>query len=430
MKRFPLGIAISIPSTSKKFGERKRIINPWVTQLQQLYRNSRKGNQDNRGLDSDFARATYVPTALDEQLLPLILDKRYWIVFLTGNPGDGKTVYLEKIEEKLVALGAHQNRKDPNGWEYVFDNHTFIANYDASESFEGRSSDDLLCELFQDFEGESIPSVDPHKTILVAVNDGRLRGYFLFEPKYSWLGKEILSQLYKGRAEEQSRILVADLKWRTLIYGAFGHNHSFDSFFEKTLLEFIDLINWDVCQECSLRNFCPLKFNADSLKESAEVRTRLKAILELSVLRGRRQMTIRDLRSILSYILVNVDSCESLHEQFEAGKPMVNWLSKLYFNAAFNIENEPDEFLSEFSEYDPAAVPTPRLERHLHYNRGISRRKRIEGLPVYRYSDDASFGGGEENRAPPGKRLREQATAAAARRQRPVDPRSHSAPTP
>jgi len=360
--------------------EGKIIINSWVTQLQQLYRNSRTGNQENRGLDSDFARATYVPTALDEKLLPLILEKKYWVVFLTGNPGDGKTVFLEKIEENLIALGANKKRKNPNGWEYIFDNHTFIANYDASESFEGRSSDDVLGELFNDFEGESIPTGDPNKTVLVAVNDGRLRGYFLFDPKYSWLGKEILRQLQKKKVDEHSPILVADLKWRTLISGAFGYSSSRDNFFEKTLDQFIDSKNWDVCQECRLRNFCPLKFNADSLKSSLEARTRLKAILELSILRGRKQMTIRDLRSVLSYILVNVDRCEHLHEQFKTGKPILNWLSKIYFNAVFNIENEPDEFLFEFLDYDPAAVPAPRLERHLHYNRGVSRQKEIEGL--------------------------------------------------
>src|SRR5262249_24990139 len=49
------------------------LINPWVNKLRSLYPNSRLGNENNRGLDDDFVRATYVETKLDRDLLPLPL---------------------------------------------------------------------------------------------------------------------------------------------------------------------------------------------------------------------------------------------------------------------------------------------------------------------------------------------------------------------
>ena len=56
-----------------------------------------------------------------------------------GNPGDGKTAFLEKIGAQLKAEGASAQEWDANnGWHYVLNGHHFIANYDASESSSGR----------------------------------------------------------------------------------------------------------------------------------------------------------------------------------------------------------------------------------------------------------------------------------------------------
>src|SRR5260370_10381064 len=74
-------------------------INTWVGQIRGLYRNSATGNADNRGLDSDFVRKTYVHTALDRQLLPPIFAHRPAAAFLTGTPVDGKTAFLDQLQQ-------------------------------------------------------------------------------------------------------------------------------------------------------------------------------------------------------------------------------------------------------------------------------------------------------------------------------------------
>ena len=73
---------------------RTRAENPSVGSLRGLYRASCLGNSGNRGLDDEFAIATYVPTLLDTELLPAILSGEKRLVLLTGNPGDGKTSFL------------------------------------------------------------------------------------------------------------------------------------------------------------------------------------------------------------------------------------------------------------------------------------------------------------------------------------------------
>ncbi len=62
---------------------------PWLSQLLQSYPGSPKGNAETRGLDSDFAKMTYVETALDEILADDIKNRRVSLVILCGNAGDG-----------------------------------------------------------------------------------------------------------------------------------------------------------------------------------------------------------------------------------------------------------------------------------------------------------------------------------------------------
>jgi hypothetical protein len=41
-----------------------RKINPWVNKLLGVYQFSKVGNSDNRGLDTEFAKETYIPLNL------------------------------------------------------------------------------------------------------------------------------------------------------------------------------------------------------------------------------------------------------------------------------------------------------------------------------------------------------------------------------
>jgi len=123
----------------------------WVQQLRGLYRNSATGNADNRGLDSAFAKDTYVLTLLDRSLLPDIVGGKRQLVFLTGNPGDGKTAFLEKVRDELKRAGAVSITEDRYGWTLDLAARRYEAIYDASESREERSSEDILSESFAPF---------------------------------------------------------------------------------------------------------------------------------------------------------------------------------------------------------------------------------------------------------------------------------------
>ncbi|GAB3994163.1 hypothetical protein GCM10029992_07790 [Glycomyces albus] len=70
--------------------------NPFVEYLQTLYSQSRRSNAGTRaGQDSPFD--LYVATALDQELIRAVKAGRHRLVIITGNAGDGKTEFLERL---------------------------------------------------------------------------------------------------------------------------------------------------------------------------------------------------------------------------------------------------------------------------------------------------------------------------------------------
>ncbi len=360
----------------------ERCVNEWIAEVQATYRNCRHGNAENRGLDSDFAEATYVPTRLDTALAPAILDQRQFVaVFLTGNPGDGKTAFLDRLGQRLRDRGAQEHCLSANGWCYEVEGHTFSANYDASESHRDKSSNEVLTELFQPLKGGDPPATSLRHTIVVAINDGRLRDFFLDNRDFRWLGQQLSRiQTPEASGDADPRVLVVDLKQRSLVDAAVGGTAT-DCLFDRILLSFLRPDRWAVCETCRARHVCPMKFNADTLRDpegGSVIRARLKALFQIAHARRRRHITIRDLRSALSYALVGVRTCEEVHAAVDEGPAPLDWTDDLYFSAVFNPHREPDELLSEMAEFDPAAVASPRLERFLHYRRRASQSASVE----------------------------------------------------
>lgn len=77
--------------------------NPFVTHLQTLYSQSTSSNAGTRGHDPFNL---YVPTALDDRLIPDVLKGEYTLVVITGNAGDGKTAFLEHLVTYAKKRGA------------------------------------------------------------------------------------------------------------------------------------------------------------------------------------------------------------------------------------------------------------------------------------------------------------------------------------
>ncbi|MGH3587127.1 MAG: serine/threonine-protein kinase, partial [Pseudonocardia sp.] len=87
--------------------------NPFVTHLQTLYSQSRTNNSGTRGLDREYA--VYVDTLLDQRLIPDVLAGTHQLVIITGNAGDGKTAFLERLVRTAADGGATLGAPRANG---------------------------------------------------------------------------------------------------------------------------------------------------------------------------------------------------------------------------------------------------------------------------------------------------------------------------
>ncbi len=367
-------------------------INPWVNDIRSLYRNSEIGNKNNRGLDSAFVQETYVPTALDEQLLPAIFAMKPKVVFLCGNPGDGKTAFLEKVQLALQKQPTRLIRQDPSGWEREWDGHIYRSCYDASESYENLNADQQLTEKLRALEGSSEPTAN--LTVLVAINDGRLADYFIrHRDRFRWLSEQVEKARDASHVESLG-VWVVDLKSRAFVNLP---NAESDSVFRQVLHRLVAGNKWEICESCAAQTICPLRNNAFALRKPRVVQ-RLEYLFLLSHLRRQRHTTMRDLRSALAYLITGNKGCEQVHvarHGTDAGASLINFA---YWQSAFAPVEQSDEALADLMPMDPARFPHPHLDRFLHFHqaaRDAELRSLLfadkKDLPLQRFKDEAEW---------------------------------------
>ena len=141
----------------------------WLRSLLQSYPGSRWGNQETRGLDSEFAEQTYVETPLETALHDDVRARRVRLVVLCGNAGDGKTALLQHLVRRFGLERRKSSERVLEG--QTEDGLRVRMNLDGSASWQGRSADDLLDEFLAPFR-DGPPADDIAH--LLAINDGRL----------------------------------------------------------------------------------------------------------------------------------------------------------------------------------------------------------------------------------------------------------------
>ncbi len=200
-----------------------------------------------------------------------------WIAVLSGNPGDGKTAFLQRVRKRLSELGGTVLDENAAGWRIQLGERTYAAVYDASESHEGKSADALVDEALAPLAGSEPPS--QAYTASIAVNDGRLLAFFDTHGKtrYPWLWERLSRALFRGGEQADGMILV-DLKARALV----GATVADRSLFGGILDQFTSPARWAYCEQCSAREDCPIRFNALSFQQAPLRERATSHLLEVS----------------------------------------------------------------------------------------------------------------------------------------------------
>jgi len=341
--------------------------NPYVDFLTSCFSQSRFTNAGTRGKDRQDSHGMdlWVETDLEKRLLPAILRGDFQLVIISGNAGDGKTTFLQRLEEIIPEEGGNLEYRHQNGARFHLRGKTFVSNYDGSQD-EGDKDNNLVLEhFFAPFRGNR-NQWKTSVTHLIAINEGRLIDFL--EVNRSHFGE--LDQLVRAGLNGKcttDRIAVVNLNLRSLVVV----NHSEDySLFDRLLRQMTHKKFWEPCSHCSLCDKCYAHQNARTFQDPQAgdmVRERMRYLHTMVHLRSRLHVTVRDLRSALSFMLTGGRTCHEIHSLYQESGRRQEILDSWYYNSWQN-KNCGDRLLSELANLDMAHADEPRLDRGLDFS--------------------------------------------------------------
>ena len=345
--------------------------NPNVDFFLKIYSQSLISTGLTRGLDE----STYIPTRLDIALKIDVLEGKKKLVVLTGNAGDGKTAFIQLIESQARENGANFIAETDNGCRFNYNGFDFETLYDGSQDFAGKTNEVVLRDFFRPFEGNAEPVSKIVK--IIAINEGKLRDFILHKHQYAWLGKYVHHFLEYSNSNIPESLSFINLNNRAIV-----EINDHGSILDQLLTNFLDADNtqktWEPCnsENCEYADRCYIKYNIDTFNDNLLgpiVRKRLKELILAVYLKKEKHITMRDIRSLLSYILFNKLTCSQLQKEIDTNKNLVD---RFYYNNAFN-KTEQDRMVTIMSEIDVADMTLPKIENHLYFLHPTSESSRL-----------------------------------------------------
>ena len=329
-------------------------INPTVAQLRQIYTGSELG-ASNAVAESvqensiEFASLTYVPTKLDSNLLTRLLNGEISTLFLTGNPGDGKTTFLFKVRDELLSRGAQLVSSDGAGWEIAFNNRKYVSVLDASQSYDYKSADEISCQRLDLVLSENAIA-------LFAINDGRLKQFFRdnFEKYPAW--SDLVNSYFAGERIASEEFQVVDLKARTLV----GFDD--DGLLPQMLSQMTSKSLWEQCGSCAAVDSCPIYFNAQAI--STYAKPTVNKLMLIGHLRRHRRATFRRVRSAIAWLITGDIDCKVVHSALQDTASNINLEKYQLQNLAFDLDSK-EMLIHEFIELDPSQQISPALKSEI-----------------------------------------------------------------
>lgn len=342
----------------------------FVAYINSLFSQSKISNAGTRAgaKTNPFDELTYTPTLLDSKLIPDILDGKYRLVIITGNAGDGKTAFIRKIEHRA---GATEHFASKNGAKFSIHGIPFISNYDGSQDEEEKANDEVLSTFFKPFE-----SVSNYHTAregrVIAINEGRLIEFLKTSGNFNVLADLIEEYFYSsGQIELPEGLLIINLNLRSVV----AHDEANGSLFKRQIKKLTDKKNWVDCNSCPAADKCFIRYNVETLSDSAagdEIINRMEWLLRAVVLKRELHITMRDLRSLIAFLITRDYHCDemlTLYEQHQS--ELIGWWKLHYFNITDPTADDSgnnDRLIKILRETDIAAVSAPNLDRDLFFS--------------------------------------------------------------
>lgn len=283
-----------------------------VDYINSLYSQSDKGNAGTRaGLkDNVLDRETYVKTKLDTKLLDAIAAGKFKLLIITGNAGDGKTAFIRRIEQAAENVEYFGDTR--NGARFKLGGTVYQSNYDGSQDESNLKNEAVLTKFFEPFECKHSFN-DVAEGRIIAINEGRLMDFLLNnKEKHGYLAQVIDEYFYKeGSSNLPEGVMVINLNLRSVT----AKDEDGDSLLRKQIRLLTAKKLWTKCAGCPIADRCFIKYNVDSLSDSAagaEVVNRLEWLVRTLIYKREVHITMRDLRSMISWVITRDFNCSDI----------------------------------------------------------------------------------------------------------------------
>jgi len=360
--------------TERKTYENEDIVN----YINSLYSQSRHGNSGTRASVNKkiFDELTYTETKLDRELLNDIKALKYRLVIITGNAGDGKTSFIHQIE----SCGTDRKTlTSNNGSSFYLSGMRFLTNYDGSQDESDKGNNQVLDEFFRNFY-----DLDDYTQVkegrIIAINEGRLVDFLSTRPRLKVLQDNIEEYFYmEGHSELLPGLMVINLNLRSVT----ARSKDAPSLLEQQVKKLTQKEIWTKCEGCPIADRCFIKYNVDTFQDESagdEVINRLEWLLKTIVYKKEMHITMRDLRSMIAWMLTRDYSCEEvkkLVEYVKEEKKQEYYWQFYYFNLTAPATYEEgsmlptlysaDRLVKLLHETDVAGVPIPAFDRDLYF---------------------------------------------------------------
>jgi serine/threonine protein kinase len=300
-----------------------------------------------------FMKHTYVETKLDTNLLPEILEARAQVFLLTGNPGGGKTSFINRVRDELKKdLQSKEIFLNSSEWCIESKGREYFAVLDGSASNKGRSANQVVRDALLRAKQQSAVAI-------IAINDGRTREFFREVEDdvdfFEWA--QLVNEYFDSGKDNGSGLRIIDLKSRT--YTTFEG----DGILEKTIKKLAHNEQWEDCSGCSCRKMCPIFANRNKLTSSQTV-AQISKFMTMNQLRGGKRPNMRQVRSAIAFMVTGDKSCSDIHE-LSKSTTSSDVLNNLQLERLLFEQETEDDLILGIRELDPALQISPTLRQRI-----------------------------------------------------------------
>lgn len=310
---------------------------------------------------ANFTEQTYVQTKLDSKLLPEILSGDTKVFLLTGNPGGGKTSFINKLRDDLEQHPTSKViYKSQAEWQLESKGRKFVAVLDGSASSEDRTANQVVKDALLKAKHHSF-------TAIIAINDGRTREFFREveeQPEFfEWA--QIVNDYFELGTDHGAELRIIDLKARA--YSTFKEK----GILEKTIEKIVEPNKWETCQECSCKTMCPIFANRTKLTNERHVH-QISKLVTLNHLRGTKRPNMRQVRSAIAFLITGDKSCQKIHS-LSSNPNSVDELNGLQLEKLLFESESADDLIQSIRELDPALQISPKLRQRIVSESNVAR---------------------------------------------------------